>query len=264
MPMVTPHAGVHLVVGYDDPRMWWPIQQLSATLTYHDATDDDGGSDTANATALVENTDPTIVSINVSPASAGVGEFLTCTAIANDADGGSPTITYAWSDGSLGTSRVVTSATGPGETLICTATANDGDGGIVTATASATVTNTDPVPTVSITPATGKVGDLLTCAPPPPTRWRYARHHLRIPPNGSTHTISADDAPVNTTTATATDSDGGTDRHRHQGREYDPVISSVVVSPASARSGGSSPAQRPPPCRWKPPASPTPGRWIDR
>ena len=221
----------YVVAGTDEPGT-----TLTCTAT---ATDDHGGSDTATATALVENTEPTIVSINVSPPSAGVGESLTCTALAVDADGGTPSITYAWSDGALGSSRIVTSATHPGETLTCTATADDGDGGTVTASATATVTNTNPVlSTVAITPTTGKVGDLLTCmatatdadgdTPTITYLWSTGTE-------GSTHTIDTDDAPGETLTCTATASDehGGTDTGIATAtvENTGPVMGTVSISP---------------------------------
>ena len=59
------------------------------------------------------------------------GDTLTCTATASDTDGGTPTLTYAWSgssSGSLGSSDTVdlsATAAVSSETITCTATATD-------------------------------------------------------------------------------------------------------------------------------------------
>ena len=59
-----------------------------------------------------------------------------------------------------GDSLTIAPGTETGTVLVCTATASDTDGGTDTGTAEATVTNTDPVvESVTVTPATGKVGD---------------------------------------------------------------------------------------------------------
>ena len=64
------------------------------------ATDGAGETDSGTAYVVVGNTDPVIADVAVSPSTGQVGDVLTCTATATDADGGTPTITYAWSDGS--------------------------------------------------------------------------------------------------------------------------------------------------------------------
>ena len=75
----------------------------------------------------MDNTDPVMGTVSVSPDTAKVGE-TTCTATATDVDGGTPTMSYAWSTGDTGASLVITSAEDPGDTLTCTATATDADG----------------------------------------------------------------------------------------------------------------------------------------
>jgi hypothetical protein len=47
---------------------------------------------------------------------------LTCAATATDADGGSPTMSYAWSTGATGASLTLTASNNPGDVLTCTAT----------------------------------------------------------------------------------------------------------------------------------------------
>jgi hypothetical protein len=221
----------YVVTESDDPG-----DTLTCTAT---ATDDDGGSDSASATALVKNTEPTIVSINVTPSSARVGESLTCTATATDADGGTPAITYSWSTGTVGPEHTIIADDDPGDTLTCTATADDGDGGVVTATASATVDNADPeIDSISITPVTGKVGDVLTCAATasdadggsPTISYAWSTGSV-----GSVHAITDADAPGETLTCTvtATDEHGGTDTGTATATvdNSDPVMGTVSISP---------------------------------
>lgn len=150
-------SGENLVVAESDN----PGDVLTCTAT---ADDGDGGVTTGTASATVLNTEPIITGASVSPATAQVGETLTCTGTATDADGESPSISYAWSDGSTGSSYTLMSGDDPGDTITCTVTASDTDGGSVSATASASVINTDPVlDSLSITPDPATNDDSLTC-----------------------------------------------------------------------------------------------------
>ena len=141
----------------------------------------------------------------LSAGAVAVGDTLTCTASATDADLDTVSITYAWSDGSTGATYAVTDTDDPGNTITCTATADDGDGGVVAGTASATVTNTDPtVDSITVSPSTGQVGVLLLGRPG--RRWRQPLRRLRgrpaipVPPTSS----SDDQGDVLACTATAT------------------------------------------------------------
>jgi uncharacterized membrane protein YdcZ (DUF606 family) len=117
------------------------------------------------AEVSVINSDPVLAGPILSAGTAVVGDVLSCTATATDIDASdTPTITYAWSDGSTGATYVVSATDSVDSDIGCTATANDGDGGIVSATASATVSNTDPVMgTVTISPDPATNSDTLTC-----------------------------------------------------------------------------------------------------
>ena len=147
-----------------------PNETITCSVT---ATDAYSGTDSDSASVSVENTNPTIDSISVTPNS-GVttSERLTCTATASDADGGSPTITYAWTNGtgtSLGTGSILDltpTTVVPGDTVQCEATATDVDSGTAKSTASVSVVNTDPVVnSVLITPNSGvTTSTSLTCA----------------------------------------------------------------------------------------------------
>ena len=154
-----------------------------------------------------------MVSVTVTPSTGTVGEALVYAATATDADGGEPTIAYTWSDGTEGDNLTIAPAP-KRATLVCTAAATDTDGGTATGTAEATVTNTDPVvESVTVTPATGKVGDTLTCAASldadgdAPT----ATYTWPDGTDGSSYTIAETTTPAAPSrTVTATDITGAT------------------------------------------------------
>ncbi|MGB0639827.1 MAG: LamG-like jellyroll fold domain-containing protein, partial [Myxococcota bacterium] len=209
-------------------------------VTPHDG-DSAGAIGWAEVTIL--NSDPVLSGPTLSAATAMIGDVLSCAATATDIDPeDSPTITYAWSDGTTGDSYVVSTADAVDSSITCTATADDSDGGVVTASASATVTNTRPVvDTVTVTPATGKVGDVLTCSaiatdadgdiPTITYEWTDGT-------TGSSYTIDETDDPGDaiTCTATATDSDGGSDSATDSAtvENTDPVMGDVTISPDPA------------------------------
>lgn len=212
-----------------------PGTVLTCTAT---ATDDDGATVQATAEGTVLNTDP-VVSADVTPTAARVGETLTCAAVASDADGDVPAVAFTWSDGSTGASRTLTAADDPGTALTCTATATDPDGGLATGQASATVLNTDPVlGPVSVTPPSGRVGDTVVCeasasdadgaAPAVTCTWSDGT-------SGASRLLTAADDPgdVLQCTATADDGDGGTASGTASATvlNTDPVLGPVGITP---------------------------------
>ncbi len=207
-------------------------------------TPNDGAGDgpSGEATLTVSNTAPTLVGPTVSPSTAQIGETLTCAASATDADAETPTVTYAWSDGTSGSTTIVGAGTDPGDTVTCTATADDGDGGTATGSATATVSNTDP--TVSrpyFSPDDPQVGDTLTChatlddadggTPTASYAWSDGS-------TAQTYTVVATDDPGDTITCTvtATDADGGTGSASTSETvvNTDPVVTGVSVGPTGA------------------------------
>jgi len=205
-------------------------------------SDGTGDGATGAAEVTVSNADPTLTGPTLSASSVVVGDVLTCSASAADIDGDSVTLTYTWSDGSTGTTYAVTAADDPGDAITCTVVADDGDGGTATASASASVANTDPVLTgTTVSPSTARVGDVLTCAstatdadggtPSVTYTWPDGS-------TGSTYTVVDTDDPgdVITCTVTAADTDGGsaTDSASALVVNTDPTVDSVVISPASA------------------------------
>jgi hypothetical protein len=145
-----------------------PGDTITCTAT---ATDDDGATATSTDTVTVDNTDPVLGTVSISPSS-GVttSSTLVCSASASDADGGTPTLAYAWTHGatSLGSSSSLTLDPGtssPGDTITCTVTASDAHGGSDSGAASVSVRNSAPsVATVSITPAVPFADDTLSCS----------------------------------------------------------------------------------------------------
>jgi hypothetical protein len=195
------------------------------------------------AETSVINAEPVLSGPALSSDTAVVGDVLTCTATATDADPtDSPTITYAWSDGSTEPTYTVTVSDAVGSTITCTATADDADGGIATGTATATVANTAPVgETVAVTPLEGQVGAILTCTatasdadgetPTMTYEWTGGA-------TGPEYTIAETDDPgdVIACTATATDAHGLTDTGTATATvvNTDPTIDAVTIGPDPA------------------------------
>lgn len=202
-----------------------------------------GSGPTGTAEITVGNAIPTLSGPSLSATSVQVGDGLTCTASATDADpSDSVSLTYAWQDGSSGTTYAVTSSDSPGDAITCTVTADDGDGGTVSASASATVANSDPVLTsVTVSPSSGQVGDVLTCAATASDADGDTPVISYLWSDGSTAstlslTSSHNPGTTVTCTVTATDGDGGTDTGSASAAvdNTDPVLSSVTISPTSA------------------------------
>ena len=210
------------------------------------ATDGAGETDSSGtAYVVVGNTDRVIADVAVSPSTGQVGDVPTCSATATDADGGTPTITYAWSDGSEGETYTISDADPVGSEIVCTATATDADDGTDVGSASATVTNSAPtVDTVTVTPDSGQVGDVLTCSatasdedddePTITYAWSDGSE-------GETYTISDAD-PVGSEivcTATATDVYGETGIGTASATVTNsaPTVDTVTVTPESGQVG---------------------------
>jgi hypothetical protein len=136
---------------------------ITCTATANDA---DGGVVTGTASATVANTAPTVETVAVTPLLGHVGEVLTCIATASDPDGDAPTITYAWSDGSTGSTYTIADTHHAGDIITCTATATDAYGLTGTGTETATVGNTPPdVSAILLTPSELFTNDTLTAVP---------------------------------------------------------------------------------------------------
>lgn len=141
------------------------------------ATDWVGAFDVDTAEVYVDNSDPVVDLVTITP-DIGVtaNTALTCAATVSDQDGGSPTLAYAWENTTtgtpLGTSSIValSPATAPvGNTVECVVTATDSDGGTAVGSALVVVENTPPnITSASISPDPAYANDMLTCS------WGYS------------------------------------------------------------------------------------------
>jgi hypothetical protein len=133
------------------------------------ATDPWGGTDSASASAILENSAP-LLSVSISPA-AGIqlSTALTCTESASDPDGSVPSVTLEWFNGSAAigsgpTLQLSSLIAAAGDTVTCAATAIDADDVTVSVAASDSVSvdNTPPELTdLSIAPDPAATSDVL-------------------------------------------------------------------------------------------------------
>ncbi len=133
-------------------------------------TASDGSAAAANSSSVtIQNTAPTISSVELTPTTPYEADTLTCSASATDADGDSISYTYAWSvdgaDPGVTTATLTGTSFDRDQDVVCTVTPTDGtDAGSAVASNTVTVENTSPsVSSVSISPASPQVGDTLTC-----------------------------------------------------------------------------------------------------
>ncbi|MEC7987092.1 MAG: glycine-rich protein [Myxococcota bacterium] len=114
------------------------------------ANDSHGGTASASATVSVENRDPVVSAVGISPAAIYTNSSLSCSATISDDDGETPTSTVDWSVngssiGSGDTLQLDSTLISVGDTLVCTVEASDGYSGTGSNQSSGTVLNTDPV-----------------------------------------------------------------------------------------------------------------------
>ncbi|MEC7988250.1 MAG: hypothetical protein VX278_23995, partial [Myxococcota bacterium] len=121
-------------------------------------TDDEGAIAESSASITLQNREPLISDITISPSEIYTGTQVNCAAAAMDPDEGPLLPTYRWTLGNqvLSTSSsyaVQASETNVGEELTCTVTATDSAGLIASNSASVTIENTIPAITdIQITP----------------------------------------------------------------------------------------------------------------
>jgi hypothetical protein len=152
----------------------FPSSATTKGLSYRVVvTPSDGIGDgaTAEAEITVDNSPPVLSTPTISPSpTVSSSDTLTCSSTATDADGDTPTVSYAWSStsGSLGSGSSLTlssSTVATGDVVTCTVTATDDEGSTATASASVTVTNGVPsISSVTISPDPAYSTDTLTCA----------------------------------------------------------------------------------------------------
>ena len=193
------------------------------------ADDGDGGTATASTSATVVNSNPTILSVDITP-DTGIqaSDTLTCTAVATDPDGDAVTLDYTWQNlttmvaPSYGPTYTVAGGSDtPGDVIQCTATATDARGGTTTGTDSVVIENSDPIVTsVTITPTAPYNDSTVSCAATasdpdggrPSIAFTWSGPSGVISTGAVRYLTSADIMPTEglTCTAVATDADGGT------------------------------------------------------
>ena len=230
-----------------------PNSDLTCVATL---TDSLNAAATSSASATVTNTVPTFdVSASIAPNTGVVSaSLLTCSGSASDADGDTPTLSYAWSNsngtvyGSMGNTLQLTPSTvSPADVVTCMLTATDAAGETATSSASVTVDNTLPTLTAQISATdTSNTGE-LTCSatasdlddfPVTPTityEWFNTNGSL-----GTANPLQLDatmgvDGDTIDCTATATDLSGGsaTDTATLTITNSAPVIDSISLNPST-------------------------------
>lgn len=152
----------------------FPSSATTKGLSYRVVvTPSDGLGDGASAEAelTVDNSPPVLSTPTLSPSpTVSSSDTVTCSTSATDADGDTPSLSYAWSSASasLGSGGSVTlspSTVVTGDVVTCTATATDDEGASTSASASVTVTNGLPtITSVTISPDPAYAVDTLRCA----------------------------------------------------------------------------------------------------
>lgn len=222
------------------------------------ADDGDGGTATASVNLSIANSDPTVLSVEITPGS-GVyaGDTLICTAVSSDPDGDSLTTTYSWQNTTTATApmsgssyTVVAGSDSPGDTLQCTATVEDGRGGTDSGTDTVDIDNSDPIVTsVGITPSAPFNDSTVGCSATatdadggrPSISFVWSGPGGTIATGATTTLTSADIMPTEglTCEATATDMDGGTGTGSSTAIVSNrlPAVTGVSVSPDPGHRG---------------------------
>ena len=152
----------------------FPASATSRGLSYRvvvTPSDGIGDGDPGEAEITIDNSEPVLSTPVISPSpTVSSSDTLSCSATATDADGDTPTVAYAWTNGStsLGSGTSVTLSTSTvltGDVITCTVTATDDLGTSASDSASVTVVNGVPsVASVTISPDPAYAADTLSCA----------------------------------------------------------------------------------------------------
>ena len=132
-------------------------------------TDSNGGMAMAQTSDVIENRNPSVSSVSISPTSPSSNQLLTCASSASDPDGESLMTGYEWFLGgsSVGVSNTLDLSTvtvSPFDIVECTVTVEDASGATSSMTNSVTVANTNPtVDVLTLNPAEPTLNDTLSC-----------------------------------------------------------------------------------------------------
>jgi len=159
--------------GNPDGTGAFSLSTTTLTAGAHLITASASNADGMTATASVDlriNALPVVTDVEITPDPAYIDSLLTCAGSATDAEGGSPTLSYAWTDGGSGAALgstasldLSTFAMAVGDEVVCTATATDSDGATNTDFARLTLSNRAPNVSVALSPLTGvRTNDTVT------------------------------------------------------------------------------------------------------
>ncbi len=228
-------------------------EDVSCTATPFDGTLV-GATRTASAITIA-NTTPTLVGASLTPASPTATSTLTCAALGyDDPDADPENLSYDWTVNGVrvggATSATLAGNFVGGDIVACTITPFDGTDTGTPVSATVTVLNTPPVlASVSLTPATAREGNTLTCAPGPTsdadgtTTFNYTTtwtvNGAALPVTASTLTgadFDADDVVA----CSVTPNDGTVDGAAVSSGSVtiantEPVVTSVTLAPSSPR-----------------------------
>ena len=166
------NAGVTIGTGDTitlDSNMVQPTDTVTCTAT---VTDSYGATESMETSVTVDNTQPIIASVSITPGLAYNDDLLSCQATASDDDGQALTTTYTWSNTTQGTLL----GSGPSisldstlanntDTIECLASVSDSLGAPVSSATSIVLENRAPTtPTVTISPSSAYVDSVLTCS----------------------------------------------------------------------------------------------------
>ena len=132
-------------------------------------TDSNGGMAMAQTSDVIENRNPSVSSVSISPTSPSSNQLLTCASSASDPDGESLMTGYEWfvSGSSVGVSNTLDLSTvspSPFDVVECTVTVSDASGATSSMTNSVTVANTNPtVDVLTLNPVEPTLNDILSC-----------------------------------------------------------------------------------------------------
>jgi len=216
------------------------------------ATDSQGATDSASVAVTIENTPPSVTTVEVTPLPAFNGAAITCLGSGEDPDTDTLTFSYEWTDiagavlGNLASLTLDPSTTSPGAAVVCTAIADDGNGGTAQGVLTVTVANTPPtVDAVAITaPGAYLTSETVTCvgtasdvdggSPGLSYTW-FRGNGMAL---GASDTLFLDPAVVSPgqtvvceVTATDGDSGVGTGSLSFQVENSAPVVTSVDILP---------------------------------
>ena len=137
---------------------------VTCTVTPSDGTDT---GTAGSASAKVGNAAPSISSVSISPATAYVGDTLTCAYSGySDLEGDTDASTYSWTiaDGSVvGTSADLVVTAAHGDALTCTVTPYDGNSTGTPLSETRTISNTAPIVTSAVISGDAVEDGTLTC-----------------------------------------------------------------------------------------------------